>query len=250
MKIYIKRLVLTFGGIFVSSFDEVNKLTREFFNIGGQPNVLVKIDNLESLREKLVKLSNNLTEPYLQVIYLIDVIDCLLIWTLDDDKHKAREKVLHIWNIFNNKDKLTLFEIRILTAILFSAETLEEFVTITNKALTELEKFIEHDLYLVTKTILYNNLSFILMKAKYSNDKEYNDKYENILIDSTDMLISLSMQFDNSFFPRALVRKGILVKSNMLIYAGLVMLNTPDAKEKITYIRDYGIFFITHKNLL
>lgn len=233
----------------MSLFDEINKLTREFFDIGGQPNVSIKIESLKNLREKLIQLSNKLTEPYLQVTYLIDVIDCLLIWILDDDKHKAREKVLHIWHIFNNKDELTLFEIRILTAILFSTESLEEFVTITNKALNELEKFNKHDIYILTKTILYNNLSFILMKAKYSNDKEYNDKYENMLIESTDMLISLSMKFDNSLFPRGLIRKGILLKSNMLIYAGLVMLNTPDAKEKITYIRDYGIFFITHKNL-
>lgn len=234
----------------MSSFDELNKLTREFFNIGGQPNVSIKVDKLRNLRKKLVKLSNKLTEPDIQLTHLIDVIDCLLILILEDDQHKAREKVSHIWNIFNNMNNFTLYDLRILTAILFSVETLGEFVTITNKAFAELEKFIDHELYIVTKTHLTNNLSFKLMKAKYSNNKEYNDEYDKLLEETTDNLLNLSMKYDNSIFPRALVRKGILLKNNIIIYAGLAMLNTPDAKEKITYIRDYGIFFITHKNLL
>jgi len=229
---------------------ERDRLTREFFKIGGQPNVDVKVKSLKDVRQQLVELSKKQDNEDIEVIYLIDVIDCLLIWILEDDKHKAREKVSYIWDIFNSMHNFTLFDLRILTAILFSAETLEEFIIITNKALAELEKFIEHELYIVTKTHLTNNLSYMLMKAKYNNDKEYNDQLENLLIESTDTLISLSMQFNNSFFPRALIRKGILAKDNVIIYAGLSLLNTAEAKEKIEIMKSNNIFFISAKDLL
>lgn len=227
---------------------EKDILFYEFFDIGKHPDINIRIKTITEIKEKLIELQKLKSDDY-EIKCIINVIESLLIEMIEDDTVKAREKVAHIWDTFSKKKSFTLFELRILTAILFSAEDLEEFIIITNKVLSHIEKYSHDDIYLHLKTTLNNNLSFILMKAKYSGDKLFTNTLEQVLLDSTNLTIDLSMKYDNSTFASALVRKGIIEKDNVLIYAGLTILDTPDAKEKLEYIRDYGIFFITHKNI-
>lgn len=226
-----------------------DNLFHEFFDIGKHPDIDFRIKACTDIKSRLIKLQGSKHDDY-EIKFMICVIDCLLVWMIEDDKVKARKKVSEIWDIFSEMDSFTLFDIRILTAILFSAKNLDELIIFTNKALAQLEKYSEHHIYLHTKTVLNNNLSYMIMKSKYSNDKEYNQELDELLIESTNITISLSMKYENSIFAAAIVRKGILTKDNVMIYAGLSLLNTPDAKQKVEYIRDYGIFFITHSNLL
>lgn len=225
-----------------------DKLFYEFFDIGSHPDINIRIKKITDIKHKLTNLQEFKNDNY-EIKLMIDVIDCLLIWMIEDDQVKAREKVSDIWDTFSKTKDYTLFDLRILTAILFSAEDLEEFIIVTNKVLSHLEKYNQYDIYLHLKTTLNNNLSFMLMKAKYSGDKLFSNTLEQLLLDSTNLTIDLSMKYDTATFGSALVRKGIILKDNVMIYAGLTIIGTPDAKEKIEYIRDYGIFFITHKNL-
>lgn len=234
----------------MSEFDsEKDILFYEFFDIGKHPDINIRIKTITEIKRKLIELQKIKSDDY-EVNCIINVIDCLLIYMIEDDTVKAREKVAHIWDTFSTMERFTLLDIRILTAILFSAKTLDEFIIVTNKTLVQLERFNDHPVYLHIKTILNYNLSYKLMKLKYSGDKQYSKTLDQLFIDTTNLTLELSMKYDSSIFGTALVRKGIIEKDNVLIYAGLKILDTPDAKEKLEYIRDYGIFFITHSNLL
>lgn len=250
-RIYIKRLVLTFGGIFMTSFQsEKDNLIKEFFDVGGHHDINFRVNAIKKIKLKLIELLKTQDDNDMEVQSLIDVINALLFWILEDDKVKARKEVNHIWEMFNNKNEFTFFEIRILTTILFSAKSLKEFIIVTNKALHQLEAFSEHHFYIHVKAILNNNLSYILIKAKYLQDKEYNSELDKLLLDTTNNVLDISMKYETPMFPMALIRMGILLKDKSLIYAGLVILNIPDAREKVASIENYGTFFIQYKNLM
>lgn len=60
-----------------------------------------------------------------------------------------------------------LYDILILTSILYKADTLESVINYSIKALNQLEKYSNHERYSVIKISLTYRLSHFLIEAKY-----------------------------------------------------------------------------------
>lgn len=232
----------------MSAFEiEKDNIIRDFFDIGSNPDIEVKIVAIKEHKHKLNKLLK--IQDDLEIRYLINVIDSLLIAMIESDYKKASKEVEHIWDILNDKANLSLYDIRILTCILFTANSVDEFLATVDRCLYNLEDYSYHDQYHTVKIALKNSLSLYLMEMKYSSNL-YNSYLDDLLFETVNDLIELTMECNGDAFARAIIRKGLLTQNKALIFAGLKLINTPKSKERIKFIKDYNIFFITYKNLL
>lgn len=228
------------------------QLIIDFFDIGGIPELQIKINKLKEHREKLkiFFFENN----DIEIENLISVVDALIIYMSEDDKEKARQKVSHLWDNWSKQYTLNLYDIRILTAILFTSDTLENCINNTLNALNQLEKYNKHEKYIIIKTSLYYNLSYYLMEAKRLLNKEdiklINTDLDKLLIETLDILIDLSIKYNNYIFPKAILRKGVLTKDKGLVYCGLMLINNTKSKEKLEFIKENDVFSISYKDLL
>lgn len=223
---------------------EKESIIKEFFDIGSNLDIQVRVDAIKRHKEMLSKL---LLKKYdEQVRNLIDVIDSLLITMLDENRKKARKKIEHIWQMYKEKDKLTLYDIRILICILYTSNTLEEMITLANKCLKHLEKYKEHEKYHVIKIALYNSLSYGMMLLKY-NSNLYDVRYDDMLLNIINELQELTIRHDHASFPRAMIMKGVLLEDKVSIVAALKIMDIDlDLEETETYSQ----FFLRYRNIL
>jgi hypothetical protein len=172
------------------------------------------------------------------------------------EKDQAREITKEVWEKLSTKYEMSLYDIRILNAILFVAKTPEEMFKVTQKCLNQLERYRYDDLYIRIRMPMLLNLTFAFVDYKFElkkcqlNTVEKMD-YDTIINDAADELIELNaknkLQY-NECTAFAMIYKAIANEDKIHFYSGVAFLKTVGIHEMADdtikfYLNKYNIEF-------
>lgn len=187
-------------------------LIDEFFHIG----LNTEVNRLESYKNKLEKH----IDEYEEIKELNYIVEALIIYYSDEDLAEYKNKMSTIWCNLLNKSQWTLYDIRILNAIMFSYNDLNQMVDFVEDAIIQLNENYQQSEYYDKIILTINfNLSNQLLHAKYFNIKEYLEAYDNTIIEAFDNCLTLANRLNNKYLLHITsINKAIFNNDKYLIY--------------------------------
>jgi hypothetical protein len=200
------------------SLSEKQMLINGFFDMGGNHNVTKCMKHKEKLQLYADKTNDT------EIKELINVITAISIVFESNDVEKARDCVLPTWARLKLNHTYSFYDIRILSCIVGTCYSIEQYIDLTTDALIQLENYKDHEDYLRVKIVINLNLGIYLFEAKYF-DKNYLNDLDEILLESLDIALELSILAEDHYcFSIAMISKGILLKDRVSIYSATKLL--------------------------
>jgi len=146
-----------------------------FFNIGGNEKTQA-LKNCRSQCERFL-----LDEESEEIRDLIHVISAIVIYFETGSKEIAGEWVNDIWSKLIPETNLSFFEIRLLTAVLFTELNIKKVIEMTKTLFNQLEIYKFHKDYMKVKIAINLNILDILMSAR-SFVRQYKSDYDEYVL--------------------------------------------------------------------
>lgn len=210
-----------------------NKIIENIFKIGGNHKI-VELNECKRQLEICSETDNS------QIIRDgIEVINAMVTYSLTGDVSLAREYVSSMWDRLSNKKELEFDEIRMLNIALFYIEDMDEAIVVARRCLDELEKYKSNNRCCWYKTAINLNMSCTLLESKLDDNNYKSKVHDEIFLEFINKALKISKENDIYIaFNVAIIRKGIFLNDNILIYSGLEYLTLKGEEELYKMMKD------------
>lgn len=194
-------------------------LINRFFNIGGN----IYLDELKLLQRDL-EIFHLKTGDH-DIYCLIMVIEMLKMNSHNRERYNLSNDFNRLFRELLNKKDITFFEIRILAIMLGTSDGIDEFFSVTEHLLENLENYaLEPECKRVKLSIYHNSVDFLMYVDRHYDTSQYAN-YNEKLLQYLNNAMTLVEYYDNKYLGYILTLKfGLILQDYTIINSSKVNL--------------------------